>query len=567
MTHNYNTRSKKESVDTPPPTIFPPPDDTKDPEAEEEEVTPVTIYIDDILKNMHKKNDIASNPLIEILTSMANSELQSKRKLDEVKNKRKKKSKKDRDRDRDRETFGDAAVNAHDADKGESDSEEEEGVSLDTLLNKLEENDSDSDFEYDEYDEEYCEMWHEETMGIEDEEWDYFHELDKSKKKLYMEQFRELNKMNDKTPMRFKVIESHLPLQTKSIAMQKIMNLSQMDESTGEFYKNSQWMDTLMKVPFNKYHDFPVNNDSAPKEVSDFMSQLMKTMNSAIYGHKEAKCQILQVVGQSIRNPKSMGNVIAIQGPMGNGKTTLVKEGIAKALGRPFAFIALGGATDSSYFDGHNFTYEGSRHGKIVDILIQTKCMNPIFYFDELDKVSETYKGQEIIHLLTHLTDASQNNCFNDNYFTGIDFDLSKALFIFSFNDESMIDPILKDRMNVINTDGFKLNEKTIIAQKYLIPGIFKEHNITDEEIIFSKEVITNIIENYTNSEKGVRNLKRCITNIVSKINIWIMLNPEDRENLHYKLNDIKYPCNITLGITTALLKTKKSGPPSFMYL
>ena len=112
---------------------------------------------------------------------------------------------------------------------------------------------------------------------------------------------------------------------------------------------------------------------------------------------------------------------------MGNGKTTLVKEGIAKAINRPFAFIALGGASDSAFFDGHSYTYEGSHWGRIVDILIESKCMNPIIYFDELDKISESAKGDEIVHLLTHLTDPSQNALFQDNYFPGIHLNLSKA--------------------------------------------------------------------------------------------------------------------------------------------
>ena len=113
---------------------------------------------------------------------------------------------------------------------------------------------------------------------------------------------------------------------------------------------------------------------------------------------------------------------------MGTGKTTLVKDGISKILNRPFALIALGGATDSSCLEGHGYTYEGSTWGKIVDILIQTRCSNPIIYFDELDKISDTPRGEEIIGILTHLIDATQNNNFHDKYFSEIDFDLSKAL-------------------------------------------------------------------------------------------------------------------------------------------
>jgi len=349
--------------------------------------------------------------------------------------------------------------------------------------------------------------------------------------------------------------------------MKKIMSLSQMDESSGEYFKSQQWLDTLMQVPFGKYQPFPVNYNSEKEEQSDFIHNLSKTMTEAIYGHKEAKTQILQLVAQAIRNPDAAGNVIAIQGPMGNGKTTLVKNGIAKALGRPFAFTALGGAGDSSYFDGHNFTYEGSKWGRIVDILIQSKCMNPIFYFDELDKISDSSKGQEIVHLLTHLTDQSQNNTFHDNYFSGVDFDLSKAIFIFSFNDESQVDPILKDRMNVINTDGFNTEDKVKIANEYLLPEINKEFKFENKEIQFPEDTIKNIIQNYTNSVKGVRNLKRCLTNIVSKINVWNMLTEEDKKDLPYKLEKIEYPFTITEDTCSTLLKIKKSSAIQNMYL
>ena len=117
---------------------------------------------------------------------------------------------------------------------------------------------------------------------------------------------------------------------------------------------------------------------------------------------------------------------------MGNGKTTLIKEGVSKMIDRPFEFITLGGATDSSYLDGHSYTYEGSTPGKIVDILKNSsQCMNPVIYFDELDKVSCTNKGEEIINLLIHLTDFSQNDHFNDKYYSNVPLDLSKAYLYF----------------------------------------------------------------------------------------------------------------------------------------
>ena len=209
-----------------------------------------------------------------------------------------------------------------------------------------------------------------------------------------------------------------------------------------------------MRIPFGKYEKLPVNIDNGIETCHDFMATAKETLNNAVYGLNDAKMQIMQMLGQLITNPASIGTAIAIHGSMGTGKTTLVKEGISKILNRPFAFIALGGATDSSFLEGHSYTYEGSTWGKIVQILIDSKCMNPVIYFDELDKISDTPKGEEIANILTHLTDTSQNSQFHDKYFAEVDFDMSKCLFIFSYNDEKKVSPILRDRMYRICTKG-----------------------------------------------------------------------------------------------------------------
>ena len=217
------------------------------------------------------------------------------------------------------------------------------------------------------------------------------------------------------------------------------------------------------------------------------MENAKNTLDKAVYGLNDAKMQIMQMMGQLITNPSSIGTAIAIQGPMGTGKTTLVKEGISKILNRPFAFIALGGATDSSFLEGHSYTYEGSTWGKIVQILVDSKCMNPVIYFDELDKISDTPKGEEIAGILTHLTDTSQNTQFHDKYFAEIDFDLSKCLFIFSYNDESKINPILRDRMYRIHTKGYDKKQKTIIANDYLLPTIREQVKFSPKTLLFRK--------------------------------------------------------------------------------
>ena len=365
-----------------------------------------------------------------------------------------------------------------------------------------------------------------------------------------------------------------MSLKSKSIAISNIDKLEEMDVSSDEYYKMNKWINGLIKIPFGKTINLPVDNTNTIQEKRDFIVNTKKTLDEAIYGHNEAKNHILQVIGKWIKNPKSQGNVLAIQGPMGNGKTTLVKQGISKAIDRPFAFIALGGASDSAFFDGHSYTYIGSHWGRVVDILIESKCMNPVIYFDELDKVSETYKGDEIIHLLTHLTDPSQNNVFQDNYFPGIELDLSKALFIFSFNEEEKVNRILKDRMYVINTKGFKTDDKLSITRDYLLPELLDTFVFEKEELIFPDDTVKMIIEKYTMNEQGVRNLKRCLETIISKINIYNLSydkNNDNKENidLEFKLDDFSLPFTITEEIAGKLLNLKKDSdkPPEHMYM
>ena len=240
--------------------------------------------------------------------------------------------------------------------------------------------------------------------------------------------------------------------------------------------------------------------------------------------------------------------------------TSLVKEGISKILNREFAFVPLGGATDSSYLEGHSYTYEGSTWGKIVDILIRSKSMNPVIYFDELDKISETPKGEEIIGILTHLTDTSQNSQFHDKYFAEIDFDLSKCLFIFSYNDPHKVNPILLDRMYKIKTTGYQIKDKIVIAKNYLIPKIRYEVNFKEGDIIIPDATLNYIIDNYTEKEDGVRNLKRCIEIVYKKLNLYRLVKPGttlfDKENIL----TVEFPFTVTNDIVNNLIKKDDNG-------
>ena len=440
----------------------------------------------------------------------------------------------------------------------------------DTKEDDEEDEEDEEDF-YDSHDEEYSELV-EKYMSdnTEDGNLSYFHQLKESEKKQYLEEIKNIYSISaSNIPLKFKVLNSDMDLYTKSLAIRNLDKLSEMDISTGEYNKMDQWINGLIQLPFGNYTQLPVTNEDSFEDKRNYIQQTLTNMNQAIYGHMEAKTHILQVIGKWIRNPESLGNVLAIQGPMGNGKTTLIKNGIAKSLNRPFEFVALGGASDSAFFEGHSYTYEGSRWGRIVDILHKCGSMNPIICFDELDKVSETAKGDEIINMLIHMTDSSQNTKFQDNYFPGIDIDLSKVLFIFSFNDESKINRILKDRMYVIRTKGYEVKDKLQIAHNYLLPEIYQLFNYTNQDITFTDDVLREIIKTYTNGEEGVRNLKRCLESIVSTLNIYHLTKSEDKEDiLDMKIKDFKLPITLTLEHIKDLLKiTNGDKPPEHMYM
>ena len=397
----------------------------------------------------------------------------------------------------------------------------------------------------------------------------YFRNMELESQTKILKQLKEVNKFsNVEMPYRLQLLNSDIPVEFKANAMKKINTLRYMDPGSGEYYKIKQWVDTFMRIPFGKYKTLPVSMEDGEEKYQSFMTNAKKILDDAVYGMNDAKMQILQMVGQLISNPKAIGSAIAVKGPPGTGKTTLIKEGVSKILNRPFAFLALGGATDSSFLEGHSYTYEGSSWGKVVDILINAKCMNPLIYFDELDKVSVTPRGEEITGILTHLTDTTQNDKFHDKYFANVDFNLNQAMFIFSYNHEEKVNPILKDRMYRIETAGYKHQDKCVIAQDYLIPKIRKNVNFKEGEIIIPDETIKYLSEAFTENEKGVRNLKRCLEIIHTKLNLYRLM-PEGTDLFEKeKTLKVEFPFTVTKEVVDKLIKKQEgNGAPYGMYL
>jgi len=270
-------------------------------------------------------------------------------------------------------------------------------------------------------------------------------------------------------------------------------------------------------------------------QIETITKQIIEILDESIYSHSHAKNQILKIIAQWM-NGEQTGYCFGFEGSPGIGKTSLAKKGLANCLKdengepRPFSFIALGGSTGGNSLEGHGYTYVNSTWGKIVDILMEAKCMNPIIYVDELDKVSKTENGKEIIGIFTHLIDSTQNDSFQDKYFSGIDIDLSKALFIFSYNDPDQIDRVLLDRIHRIKFENLSVDDKMVIVRKYILPEINKKMGFEDI-VDLSDEIIEYIIETYT-VEPGVRKLKELLFDLYGEINLTVLKSSHEDNNI-----------------------------------
>lgn len=325
-----------------------------------------------------------------------------------------------------------------------------------------------------------------------------------------------------------KVLKSQMSFDNKIIAYQKLEIMESYEHGhSDEFIKYKNWMDTLLNIPFGIYNNIPVNiNTSSQPEIGSYIRSVRNTLDSQLSFLEKPKDQIINIVTQMIRNPDCNINAIGLYGSKGTGKTELASS-IAKALNRPLRTISLGGESDSSNLTGHNFTYVGSQAGRFIEILKETQTMSPIILLDELDKLTSTEKANEIIGTLIHLTDSTTNNKYNiDKYFSGVEFDLSKVLFIFTYNDPTKIDKILSDRLYKIKVDNYNFKEKLEIVNKHLINNILNKLQLS-ESISFSQEAIEHLVRE-SQKDEGLRTIKTKIKIILTRINMLLLTNKDD---------------------------------------
>lgn len=330
-----------------------------------------------------------------------------------------------------------------------------------------------------------------------------FSEMNKKNRNKCIQAVQELD--HDNTNEIIQLLNSNIPNKVKSQIWKKMKSETSSSSSDNKF---KVWADYILKFPWNSYStNALLENFKSPKQ---FLNNATTILNNCTYGQKEAKHMFIKLLAQMISNPQSQGRVIGLIGPPGVGKTLIAKE-LSGILNKPFSNISMGGYNDAGSLEGFAYTYEGSKPGRIVEVLLQHEKMDPVILLDEIDKVGK----EEVANVVMHLLDPNQNRTFQDKYFGNIDIDLSKVTWILSYNDRNNISYILRDRITEIEVKGYTLNEKIIIADKYLVPEICKELNI---DVKVHKDVITTLVKNYT-FESGVRKLKEVLFDILSEYN------------------------------------------------
>lgn len=341
-----------------------------------------------------------------------------------------------------------------------------------------------------------------------------------------------VNKLVNKKLLEDNIKEKILNLETsdtnKTIIFKHYNNMKRTDSNSTEYYKNQLFVDAGLSYPWKTFYN--VNDKIQNVGILNFINTLKLRLNNEIHGMDSIKNEIINVVCKFITNPHSNRNNIALYGPAGVGKSKFIKI-LSDILELPMKTISLGGIKDSSFFLGHGYVYVESGPGKILQNVIDSKISNPILYFDELDKVSETDNGKDIFSFLCYLTDPTQNTHFTDHYFYGMHFDLSKIFYVFTFNNIDKIDKILLDRLNIIKIDCPLDNDIIDIIEKHCIPEIIKNIGIKNK-IVFGKDNIQFIINYCKNSfdksiTSGIREYYRIIEKIILELNKTMLLYPE----------------------------------------
>lgn len=346
---------------------------------------------------------------------------------------------------------------------------------------------------------------------------------------------------------------------TKETFEKELSKLERMNPTGVEYSIQANYIDTLLDLPWNH----------VSKDLFD-INRAKEILDRDHYGLEKVKERILEHLAVLKLKKDMKSPIICLAGPPGVGKTSLGKS-IAESIGRQYVRMSLGGLRDEAEIRGHRKTYIGAMPGRVMQSLKKAKTSNPVFILDEIDKVSNGPQGDPSSALL-ELLDPEQNDTFYDN-FVEIEYDLSKVMFVATANNLASIQPALRDRLEIIEVNGYTVEEKVEIAQRHLIPKQIKEHGLKKKDFKISKKVLEQLIEEYTR-ESGVRSLEKKITKLIRQVAKRIAM--EEEYNVNIEPGDLltylgpghskdKYENNDVAGVVTGLAWTSVGGDVLFI--
>jgi ATP-dependent Lon protease len=359
--------------------------------------------------------------------------------------------------------------------------------------------------------------------------------------------------------MREKSLKKKWSKEVAATFNKEIEKLQRMNPASAEYSVQINYLETLLDLPWNDF----------TKDKFD-LKRAEKILNQDHYGLEKVKERILEYLAVLKLKGNMKSPILCFYGPPGVGKTSLGKS-IAKALGRKYIRMSLGGLRDEAEIRGHRKTYIGAMPGRIIQNLKKVKSSNPVYVLDEIDKVGKDFHGDPSSALLEVL-DPEQNNTFYDN-FLEMDYDLSKIMFIATANSLSTIQPALRDRMEIIEINGYSVEEKIEIAKRHLLPKQLEEHGLKKEDLVLSKSNFEIIIESYT-AESGVRSLDKQIAKVVRRVAKEVAMGGKVKSKLSNEeiikilgpahVKD-KYQGNDVAGVVTGLAWTSVGGDILFI--
>ena len=345
--------------------------------------------------------------------------------------------------------------------------------------------------------------------GLDRTEVEFYQRLPTREQRRIRKTLRSCAARHSREPLRVRILRSrHIPDDIKMTIFHQLSGFH--DEKVQDLAHS------LLRLPIGVYSTPPpVCTQSG--EHQSFLDSALTTMNESIYGHDEVKREVLLMLSQWTGGG-SRSFALGLEGGPGIGKTTFVKHALSRVLNRPMCVICLGGASDVAQLMGHGFTYEGARHGRLSQSLMEAGVSDPILFFDELDKVSNTARGDEIINALIHLTDPVQNTAIRDRYFQGIDLDFSRCIMVFSYNDPHKISPVLLDRLKRIRMRGPTRDEKLSITARHIVPRVH-EDMATGVLFELSQNAIDEVVKRHEN-DTGMRGIEKSVHHIIGVANL-----------------------------------------------